>query len=84
MGDYYAPFIEIEGMYVPGRTGTTDPNLRSDVVLTQRPGGSHVFSVGSICWASSMAWNEYDNDVARLTTNALNFLLGTPTQVSRD
>ena len=84
MGDYYAPFIEIEGMYVPGRTGPTDPNLRSDVVITQRPGGSHAFSVGSICWASSMAWNEYDNDVARLTTNALNVLLGTPTQVSRD
>jgi N,N-dimethylformamidase len=30
-----------------------------------------VFATGSINWCASLAWNGYDNNVARVTTNVL-------------
>ena len=33
--------------------------------------GGAVFSVGSIGWSAAMAWDGYDNDVARMTGNVL-------------
>ena len=54
-------------------TGVPDrgSEVRSDVVFFEGPEGGAVFSAGSIAWAASLATNEYDNDVARLTTNVL-------------
>ena len=35
--------------------------------------------MGSICWAGSLAWNDFDNNVARLSSNVLTrFLDPTP------
>lgn len=34
-------------------------------------GGGGFFSVGSIAWTGSLSHNDYDNNVARLTTNVL-------------
>ena len=36
-----------------------------------RYGGGGFFSVGSIAWTGSLSHNDYDNNVARLTTNVL-------------
>ena len=44
---------------------------RADLVFFETPNGGAVFSTGSIAWAGSLATNDYDNDVARLTTNVL-------------
>jgi N,N-dimethylformamidase len=55
--------------------GASAERVRSDVCLMPTGFGGHVFSVGSITWASSLAWNDYDNNIARFTMNALNFLL---------
>ena len=54
-------------------TGVPDrgSEVRSDVVFFEGPEGGAVFSAGSIAWAASLATNEYDNAVARLTTNVL-------------
>ena len=54
-------------------TGVPDrgSEVRSDVVFFEGPRGGAVFSAGSIAWAASLATNEYDNAVARLTTNVL-------------
>ena len=54
-------------------TGVPDrgSEVRSDVVFFEGPEGGAVFSAGSIAWAASLATNDYDNDVARLTTNVL-------------
>ena len=51
------------------RTGAQE--VRSDVVFFEGPEGGAVFSAGSIAWAASLATNDYDNAVARLTTNVL-------------
>jgi len=55
----------------PDMTGTQSEAVRSDLVFFETAGGCAVLSVGSIAWPAAMAWNGYDNEVARLTTNAL-------------
>jgi N,N-dimethylformamidase len=48
-----------------------DPFVRADIVFFETPGGGAVFSVGSISWFGALARNDYDNDVARITTTVL-------------
>lgn len=45
--------------------------VRSDMVYYETAGGGAVFSVGSINWYSSLAWNDYGNNVATITGNIL-------------
>jgi N,N-dimethylformamidase len=57
--------------------GTSSDLVRSDVVLLDLPGGGAVFSVGSISFAGSLSHDNYENNVAQLTTNVLTeFLRG--------
>jgi N,N-dimethylformamidase len=56
---------------VPGQGGTESPKVRADMVFFETPNGGAVFSVGSINWLSSLAWNQFDNNVARVTENVL-------------
>ena len=58
----------------PPRTG---PAV-ADVALMLHPGGGAVFSAGSITWGGSLAHNDYDNGVARLSENVLRRFLDTP------
>jgi N,N-dimethylformamidase len=55
----------------PGLGGSEAQTIRADLVFFEAPGGGAVFSTGSIAWAGAMAWNAYDNDVARITENVL-------------
>jgi hypothetical protein len=55
----------------PGTGGTHDPDPRSDLVLFWLDGGGAVFSTGSIAWTGSLPSNDFDNNVARITTNVL-------------
>ncbi len=48
-----------------------DPKVRADMVFFEVPGGGAVFSTGSISYAGSLAHNDYDNEIARLTGNVL-------------
>jgi N,N-dimethylformamidase len=56
---------------VPGQGGTESPKVRADMVFFETPNGGAVFSVGSINWLGSLAWNKFDNNVARVTHNVL-------------
>jgi len=51
--------------------GDHEPDVRSDLVLTEQAGGGFVFAVGSISWVQAMAVGEFDNEVAQITENAL-------------
>ncbi len=55
----------------PGQGGEENPLVRADMTYFDIVGGGGVFSVGSINWGGSMAWNDYDNNVARITDNVL-------------
>jgi N,N-dimethylformamidase len=56
--------------------GATDaiinPDIHADMTFFETPNGGAVFSTGSIAYAGSLAWNGFDNNVFRLTTNVLN------------
>lgn len=71
------PFVETQMDITSGLGGDDNPEIRSDVVWVRRPNGSRIFSVGSICWGASMAFNEGRNGVSRLTLNVLRHLIGT-------
>ncbi|OQU94096.1 hypothetical protein CLAIMM_00508 [Cladophialophora immunda] len=51
--------------------GTETNEIRSDMVYYETDGGGAVFSVGSINWYPSLGWDDYRNNVARLTGNVI-------------
>ncbi len=51
---------------------------RSDLTYTPTGNGGAVFAAGSMCWYPALAWNDYDNDVARITRNVLTRFLQPP------
>ncbi|MBP2236633.1 N,N-dimethylformamidase [Sinorhizobium kostiense] len=55
----------------PTWSGTQSDLIRSDMTFFETSTGGAVFSTGSIAWAASMAWNKYDNEVARITENVV-------------
>lgn len=56
--------------------GATDavinPDIHADITFFETPQGGAVFSTGSIAYAGSLGWNNFDNNIFRLTTNVLN------------
>lgn len=71
--------IAVEDLSYPATNtlGTQTDRIRSDVVYYVGAGGGAVFSVGSINWFCSMAWDGYENNVARWTGNVIRgFLAG--------
>lgn len=71
LDDRYQLVQEEQLVTSPGQGGADNDRVRADMTYLELDGGGLVFSVGSICWAGSLAWNGYDNNVARLTTNVL-------------
>jgi N,N-dimethylformamidase len=55
----------------PGAGGTQDWGVRSDIVYFTTAGGGAVFSASSIAWCGSLAHNNYNNNVSRITENVL-------------
>jgi N,N-dimethylformamidase len=62
-----------------GVDGTLNPRIKADIVFFETPHGGAVLATGSICFIASLAHNDYDNSVSRLTRNAVaRFLDETP------
>lgn len=55
----------------PGAGGTQDSGVRSDIVYFTTAGGGAVFSASSIAWCGSLAHNNYNNNISRITENVL-------------
>jgi len=55
--------------------GATDAiintDIHADLVFFETGNGGAVFSTGSIAYSGSLAWNNFENDIFRLTTNVL-------------
>jgi N,N-dimethylformamidase len=51
--------------------GTVNPLVRADMVLLEYPHGGAVFSPASITWCGSLSYDNYDNNVSRITRNVL-------------
>ncbi|KAG8158514.1 hypothetical protein KVR01_011636 [Diaporthe batatas] len=70
--------IAVEDLMFPAikTMGTQTDLVRSDLVYYIGASGGAVFSVGSINWYCSLAWDDYDNDIAQLTRNVIRGFLG--------
>ena len=55
----------------PGIGGTESEKIKADIVFFETKNNGAVFSVGSIAWGGSMAWNKYENNVSMITKNVL-------------
>ena len=49
--------------------------IRSDIVIFETAKGGCVFSVGSITYCGSLPWNNFDNNISKMTANVLNRFL---------
>ena len=56
----------------PGRGGTQDPNVRSDIVFFNTLNNGAVFSVGSIAWSQALPCFGGQNNVGKIMKNVLN------------
>lgn len=59
------------GVVPPNLGGDTNDRVHADLVFAETPAGGAVFATGSIAWCGSLSHNGYDNNVSRLTLNAL-------------
>ena len=50
---------------------TLNPAIRADMLFFETDGGGAVFSTGSIAYAGSLGIDDFDNNIATLTTNVL-------------
>lgn len=55
----------------PGMNGREHPSVRADLTYFTTPSGGAVFSVGSISWCGSLAFDDYNNNISRITGNVL-------------
>ena len=74
--DYYQRTVEEVNVNSGQLGGSEDPEVRSDLVYFETPNGGAVFSVGSITWCGSLSYNNYDNNVSRITGNVLKRFAG--------
>lgn len=69
--DHFMLFNEELIFPMIGTLGSTSTLVRSDMVYYETEGGGAVFSVGSINWNNSLAWDGYKNDIATVTENVI-------------
>jgi N,N-dimethylformamidase len=62
----------------PGQGGAENPRVRADMVYFENAGGGGVFSVGSINWCGSLPYDDFDNNVSKITLNVLRHFLEAP------
>jgi len=58
--------------------GVENPLVRADMTFFETGHGGAVFSTGAISWVAAMPWDDYDNDVARITLNVLKKFMDGP------
>ncbi|KAH8425253.1 N,N-dimethylformamidase beta subunit family domain-containing protein [Aspergillus melleus] len=69
--DHFMLFNEELIFPMIGTLGSETELVRSDIVYYETNAGGAVFSVGSINWNNSLAWDNYSNDIAQFTENVL-------------
>lgn len=53
------------------QSGSINPYVRGDIVYFETPKGGAVFSISSISYSGSLSYNNYTNNVSRMTDNVL-------------
>ena len=71
LSDNYYPGPEDIDNASPLIDGSQNPDVRADLTFFETPQGGAVFSTGSIAWIGSLSWDNFDNNVSRVTGNVL-------------
>lgn len=72
LGNEYQLAVEDQILAMPNQGGRDRPDkVKADMVYFAIEGGGAVFSVGSMAYVGALAWNDFDNNIARLTNNVL-------------
>ena len=53
------------------QSGSINPRVKADMIFFEYPNGGAVFSASSISWSSCLSYNDYKNNVSRITENVL-------------
>ena len=69
--DAYQHVIEEVNTSNSEQGGTVNPLVYADMAYVEYPNGGAVFSTSSIAWSGSLSFNDYDNNVSRVTENVL-------------
>ena len=69
--DSFGLFNEEQMWPMVNTLGSNCDRVRSDMTYSETAGGGAVFAVGSINWYSSLGWDNYQNNVARVSENVL-------------
>lgn len=56
---------------MPNLGGDQNDRVRADMTFCETPAGGAIFTTGSIAWCGSLPWNNYENNVSRITLNTL-------------
>ena len=62
---------EVNNMNDSLQGGTVNELVKADMAYLEYPNGGAVFSTSSIAWSGSLSFNDYDNNVSRITENVL-------------
>ena len=69
--DAYQHVVEEVNTSDSRQGGTENVLVKADMAYLEYPNGGAVFSTSSIAWSGSLSYNDYDNDVSRITENVL-------------
>jgi len=69
--DAYQQVVEEVNTSDSRQGGTVNPLVHADLAFLEYPNGGAVFSTGSIAWSGSLSYNNYTNNVSRITENVL-------------
>ena len=69
--DAYQQVVEEVNTSDSEQGGTVNELVKADMSYLEYPNGGAVFSTSSIAWSGSLSFNNYDNNVSRVTENVL-------------
>jgi N,N-dimethylformamidase len=69
--DAYQHVVEEVNTSDSKQGGTINTLVHADLAYLEYPNGGAVFSTGSIAWCASLSYNNYTNNVSRITENVL-------------
>ena len=69
--DAYQHVVEEVNTSDSRQGGTINPLVRADMAFAEYPNGGAVFSTGAIAWSGALYFNDYNNNVSRITANVL-------------
>jgi N,N-dimethylformamidase len=69
--DAYQQVVEEVNTSDSRQGGTVNPLVHAHLSYFEHPNGGAVFSTGSIAWCGSLSYNNYTNNVSKITENVL-------------